>query len=127
MRFILASMIVAAWCVTYQAAASEPRIYNVMLLDGQNNHAWRATTPAIASALEETGRFKVTIITAPPANATPEQWKNFTPAYARFDAVVNNFTDWGVKDPTYGPWADDLHKFVREGGEQPTAGDIPGR
>src|ERR1700676_5418140 len=55
----------------------------VLLIDGQNNHNWKATTPVLKWILEDSGRFTVDVSTTPPsaprgpkalkANATPEQ------------------------------------------------------
>ena len=36
-----------------------------LILDGQNNHNWRATTPLLKKALEDSGLFKVEVATAP--------------------------------------------------------------
>ena len=37
----------------------------VLLLDGQNNHNWKATTPVIVKALERDNFCKVTVFTSP--------------------------------------------------------------
>src|SRR5262245_22197497 len=41
------------------AAADEP--IPVLIVTGENNHDWKATTPKIRLALEETGRFAVDV------------------------------------------------------------------
>lgn len=38
---------------------------SVLLLDGRNNHDWVSTTDALRASLEHTGRFRVTVETAP--------------------------------------------------------------
>ena len=38
----------------------------VLLLDGQNNHNWKATTPVLIDALERNDGFDVTVLTSPP-------------------------------------------------------------
>jgi len=54
----------------------------VLIIDGQNNHQWKATTPLLKTILEQAGIFLVDISTTPPGlpkvppvpkNATPEQ------------------------------------------------------
>jgi type 1 glutamine amidotransferase len=45
----------------HDAAASAPEKSRVLILSGANNHEWKQTTPAIISALEETGRFEVDV------------------------------------------------------------------
>jgi uncharacterized protein len=37
----------------------------VLLIDGQNNHAWQETTPVMVDILEASGRFEVTVSTSP--------------------------------------------------------------
>ncbi len=39
----------------------------VLLVDGQNNHAWTETTPLLVAILEGSGRFEVAVSTSPPA------------------------------------------------------------
>jgi len=39
----------------------------VLLIDGQNNHAWQETTPLLVKILGDSGRFQVTVSTSPPA------------------------------------------------------------
>ena len=38
----------------------------VLLIDGQNNHNWKATTPVMVDALEMGGAFEVSVSTTPP-------------------------------------------------------------
>src|SRR5262249_48265493 len=38
---------------------------HVLIIDGQNNHTWKATTPVMKKALEDCGRFVVDVATAP--------------------------------------------------------------
>jgi len=49
--------------------ASEP--LNVLIIDGQNNHNWQETTPALKRILNSCGRFKVDCTTTPPASPKP--------------------------------------------------------
>ena len=53
-----------------------------LIIDGQNNHDWVATTPVLKRILEDSGSFSVDVTTSPgagpsmppkPKNATPEQ------------------------------------------------------
>jgi type 1 glutamine amidotransferase len=60
------------------ARAAEP--IKVLIIDGQNNHDWRKTTPHMKQALEACGRFTVDVATAPPKPQRPSKPKNPTPA-----------------------------------------------
>ena len=64
---------------------------SVLIVDGINNHDWRARTAAIKSILEETGKFAVDVSTTPPADASKEAWDGWRPAFAMYQVVVNNF------------------------------------
>ena len=68
----------------------------VMILDGQSAgayHAWRLTTQALKKELEETGLFRLDVVTAPESGG---DFSNFKPDFARYQAVVFNYDapDW---------------------------------
>jgi len=68
----------------------------VMILDGQSAgpyHAWRLTTPVLRKVLEETGLFRVEVVTAPESSAG---LGSFKPDFAKFQVVVFNYDapDW---------------------------------
>ncbi|MES2793382.1 MAG: ThuA domain-containing protein [Planctomycetota bacterium] len=74
-------------------ASAEEKL-KVLLIDGQNNHAWQQTSPILKWALEDSGRFAVTVSTtpgtaprqpqAPKADATSEQKANYEAALAKW-------------------------------------------
>ena len=67
------------------AAAAKLR---ALIVDGQNNHDWRATTPLLRQALESSGRFVVEVATSPP---TGTDMSGFRPRFAEHDVVVSNY------------------------------------
>jgi type 1 glutamine amidotransferase len=80
-----------------QLAAAEKKAppLKVLIIDGQNNHAWATTTPLLKRILENTGRFTVDVSTTPaaapakpalPKNATPEQQAAHAQKLAAFPA-----------------------------------------
>lgn len=98
--------------------AELPKI-RVLIIDGQNNHQWAATTPVLKSTLEETGRFTVDVSTTPPGKAIPRklpknaqplptpdvadpvpdtssQWAQWHPRFSDYQVVVSNYNgeDW---------------------------------
>ena len=54
---------VFAILVTATAWADSP--LRVLIVDGQNNHQWKKTTPLLKSALEDAGCFQVDVATSP--------------------------------------------------------------
>ena len=87
-----------------------------MLLDGQNNHDWRATTPVLKKMLDETGLFDTTVVTAPEI-ASPE-FATFKPDFSRYTVVVMNYNN-GI-DGKSPEWGDGLkasfETFMSNGG-----------
>lgn len=65
-------------------------VQKVLLIDGQNNHKWQATTPVLKHALESSGRFTVDISTSP-AKGAKEGWDNWRPQFGNYDVVVSNY------------------------------------
>lgn len=59
-----------------------------LIIDGQNNHDWKKTSPVLKAALESCGLFEVDIITSPPGGASLER---FLPAFAKYGVVVSNY------------------------------------
>jgi len=47
--------------------AQEQEPIRVLIIDGRNNHAWEATTLSLKQTLNQSGRFKVDVATAPVA------------------------------------------------------------
>ncbi len=71
-------------------AADEPKL-PVLIIDGQNNHNWKSTTPILKDALEKSGRFTVEVSTAPSDKATADEWTKWRPQFSNFKAVVSNY------------------------------------
>lgn len=99
----------------YQAAQSADAhpLLRVLIVDGQNNHAWQTTTPHMRSLLEKSGRFAVTVATAPPSPTSPEggrRYQNnpaqyqadldaFCPAFGDYDVVLSNYNGVRWSEP----------------------------
>ena len=49
-----------AFSVAVGLSAPASAQVKVLIVDGQNNHAWKETTPVLRKLLEETGLFQVT-------------------------------------------------------------------
>jgi len=91
-------------------AAADP--IQVLLLDGQSGgpyHNWKLTTPILKRELEETGLFKVTVLTAP---ASDGDFSGFHPEFGKYQVVVSN-----LDSPT---WPENVRgefeQYIRDGG-----------
>ncbi len=80
-----------------------------LIVDGQNNHDWKGTTPVLKSLLEKTGLFAVDMATSPEKGQPMDKFK---PDFARYDVVVSNYTgdDWPKETQ------DALVKYMQDGG-----------
>lgn len=67
-----------------------------LIVDGQNNHDWKGTTPVLKRLLEETGLFAVDVATSPVAKQPMDAFK---PDFAKYDVIVSNYNgdDWPVE------------------------------
>jgi uncharacterized protein len=102
----------AALCLA-APAASEAATIPVLIVDGQNNHKWRETTPVLKQELEQTGLFRVDVATVTQEDA---QSKNYSPRFADYRVVVLNYTDYdnGVQWPE--KMRSSFVNYVRSGG-----------
>lgn len=82
-----------------------------LMIDGQNNHDWVATTPVLMRILEDSGRFTVDVTTSPPAgpvmpskpkDATPEQEMAHTTAIAVWKTSRDKFKK--SNQPAWDTW-----------------------
>jgi len=72
----------------------------VLLIDGQNNHAWQETTPLLVGMLTGSGRFEVTVSTAPPSapRALKAPQDKSEAAQAKF---ASELKDWEAKTAAF--------------------------
>jgi uncharacterized protein len=90
------------------AASAAPKM-RALIIDGQNNHDWQATTPVLKLLLEQTGLFQVDVATTPPKGG---DMSTFQPDFAKYNVVVSNYNgeSWSAATQTA------FEKYMREGG-----------
>jgi len=81
----------------------------VLLVDGQNNHDWKSTTPVLVMQLESSERFSVHVSTTPAAG---EDWSGYAPDFSAADVVVSNYNGELWPEPVRQSFA----KYVADGG-----------
>lgn len=84
----------------------------VLIVDGQNNHAWKQTTPVMAAAFKSSERFEVEVATSPPQGASAEEMAKFQPKFSDYDAVVSNYNGQAWSEETQQA----LESYVENGG-----------
>lgn len=103
--FCLFMMLIALLCAALNVSA-ETAPLKALIIDGQNNHNWRAITPELKKALEDPGRFTVSVAT------TPKDMSTFAPDFSAYDVIVSNYT--GASWPKTTETA--FEKYMAEGG-----------
>lgn len=97
--------LVLSFSIWSMAAATIP----VLIVDGQNNHDFRATTPHLKKLLEQTGLFTVDIATSP---AKGGDMASFKPQFQKYRVIVSNYNGE--------PWSSETReafvRYVRDGG-----------
>lgn len=85
-----------------------PAKIQVLIVTGQNGHDWRATTPILRKALEDTGRFEVRV---------DEEFRGAGPeTLAPYNLVVLNYFEQRKAELRWGERAENaLLDFVRSG------------
>jgi type 1 glutamine amidotransferase len=123
---------------TTRSASAEEKKIKVLIIDGQNNHNWRATTPHMKKVLEDCGRFTVTVATTPEMPRQPRKPKgnseeeqatykralaeyqvnlanyrktmaNFRPDFTKYDVVLSNYNGDSWPKETQ----ENLEKYVK--------------
>lgn len=66
-----------------------------LIVTGQNNHDWKASTPVLKQILEDTGLFEVDVITSPSSGDDTTQFK---PDFSSYRLVVLDYNgeDWST-------------------------------
>ncbi len=95
----LASLVALAGLLSFTAAQGANKV-RVLLVDGQNNHKWKETTPLLKRILEDSGRFTVDVTSHLKQGDTPavENAVPFPPDLGKYDVVLSNYNG--------APWPD---------------------
>ena len=107
-KIVITSLVVASFANSALSAGESPPNIRVLIIDGQNNHNWKATTPLLKKALESAGIFSVDVATTPQTGSMDD----FKPDFAKFQVVVSNYN--GALWPEATRKA--FEQFVRSGG-----------
>jgi type 1 glutamine amidotransferase len=95
-------------CLTFGLYANAATI-RALIVDGQNNHDFKSTTPHLKKILEETGLFAVEVATSPPRGGN---MSGFKPKFSDYRVIISNYNGE--------PWSKDTEEalvaFVRGGG-----------
>lgn len=106
----IAAICFCGGCGTEDMKAENNNLTNVLILSGQNNHAWQQTTPVLVELFEQNENFRVDI-DEQPENLTADKLE-------KYDVIVSNYNTFG--DATKPKkWSEKAQKafldFIRQG------------
>ncbi len=85
MKRLAILLCMAGFLLPLMAQQAPPKKIQTLIITGQNRHNWRAVTPLLRSALEDTGRFEVRVV---------EEFRGAGPeTLAPYDLIVLNYDD----------------------------------
>ncbi len=78
------------------ASERRPEKLKALIVDGQNNHDWKHTTPLLKAALETSGLFTVDVATSP---LQGQSMDDFRPDFAKYAVVISNYNgdEWSAE------------------------------
>jgi hypothetical protein len=94
MRKILSLATMLLLGATFAVARDTPEpVIRIVIIDGQNNHNWRATTPVLKKHLESCKRFTVDVSSQLRPGDKPGSVKTvpFPPDLSKYDVVLSNY------------------------------------
>ncbi len=102
-------LIVALIGFAWTSALAAPKPLEALIVDGQNNHDWKATTPVLKEILEQTGKFRVDVATSP---AKGQDMSGFKPDFKSYKVVISNYNGEPWSAETNGAFV----SYVKGGG-----------
>ncbi|MHC4185812.1 MAG: HEAT repeat domain-containing protein, partial [Planctomycetota bacterium] len=92
-----------------KSASADAAALKALIVNGQNNHNWQASSPILEQILEQTGLFTVEIATSPSKGG---DMKRFAPRFADYDVIILDYNGESWAAPTKAAFVE----FVKSGG-----------
>ncbi|GEM_PF-201308 len=110
---LMAAMMVVATVtsarLTGETACTKSGALKALVVDGQNNHDWKSTSPVLVRILKDSGLFSVDVATSP---AKGQDMSGFKPEFGKYDVVVLNYNGDNWPKVTQ----DSFVNYVKNGG-----------
>jgi type 1 glutamine amidotransferase len=102
-------LIIAAGLLTLLSACSNEVTYKTLIITGQNNHDWKASSPVLKQILDETGMFESEIMITPDKGG---DMNTFNPDFSKYKLVVLDYNGDSWSEETNKEFLD----YVNNGG-----------
>ena len=109
MKKLYVLLLIVAVLITFLTTCKDNTMYKTLIITGQNNHNWKASSPLLKQLLDQTGMFSSEII------ITPEQggdMATFNPDFSKYMLVVIDYNGDSWSEKTNAAFLD----FVKDGG-----------
>jgi type 1 glutamine amidotransferase len=102
-------LIVIAGIISFLISCKKENSYKTLIITGQNNHIWKASSPVLKQILDETGLFTSLIVITPDKGG---DMKTFDPDFSKYKLVVLDYNgdSWSEKTNTA------FVEYVKNGG-----------
>jgi len=101
-------LVFAGLLATFNACQKSAE-YKALIVTGQNNHNWKASSPVLKQLLEQTGLFTAEIVKTPEKGG---DMSTFNPDFSKYNVVVIDYNGESWSDKTKTAFAD----YVNNGG-----------
>jgi type 1 glutamine amidotransferase len=101
-------LVLAASLITFSGCAKKAG-HKALIITGQNNHNWKASSPVLKILLDQTGLFTSEIITTPDKGG---DMSSFTPDFSEYDVIVLDYNG----DPWPETTKASFEEYVKSGG-----------
>lgn len=101
--------LLAAGLLTFFSSCKNETTYKTLIITGQNNHNWEASSPVLKQILDETGLFSSEIMITPDKGG---DMSTFNPDFSKYSLVVIDYNGDSWSDKTNSEFVD----FVSSGG-----------
>jgi len=102
-------LIFAVGLLTFFSACKNETGYKTLIITGQNNHNWKASSPVLKQILEETGLFSSEIMITPEKGG---DMKTFNPDFTKYKLVVIDYNGDSWSEKTNNAFVE----YVKNGG-----------
>jgi len=102
-------LLIIAGILTFFSACKQSATYKTLIITGQNNHNWKASSPVLKQIFDESGMFESEIMTTP---AKGGDMATFVPNFSKFKLVVLDYNGDSWSDKTNAAFL----KYVNKGG-----------
>jgi uncharacterized protein len=102
-------ILIAAGLLTFLVSCKHEAGFNTLIITGQNNHNWQASSPVLKQILDETGLFSSEIMTTPEKGG---DMNTFNPDFSKYKLVVLDYNGDSWSDKTNTSFVE----YVKNGG-----------